>query len=81
MPGKQVLIVGSGHLARRIRTLASARGYSATHLHRDAAHTADGGVARSTIIERSRHGIDLASHAAIFLVGEHDDTISNSSSR
>ena len=73
MPGNHVLVVGSGHLAYRIRTLAAARGYATTHLHRDALQAGEGDAARSDIIARALEGINLASLATVFLVDQHDE--------
>jgi len=71
---KSVLIVGSGHLAYRVRKLAVTRRYDVKHLGYDVFRRQDSSDAPAyDIIARTLRGLDLASLAMVFLVDDHDE--------
>ncbi len=73
MPVRPVLIIGSGHLAYRIRKLAETRGHAVNHLAHDAFRPPDSDEPVYDTIERTLRGLDLASLAMVFLVDDDDE--------
>lgn len=70
---KPVLIVGSGHLAYRIRKLAGAHGHEVIHRSHDLFHRNDSEESRIDAIARAIENIDLEAMAAVFLVDHRDE--------
>ena len=73
MTTASVLIIGSGHLAYRIKMLASARGYEILHLTRDAL---GGRHVENSAFDGIMHGlraIDLSAVARVYLVDDQDE--------
>lgn len=73
MPTNAALIIGSGHLAHRIKRLAQDRGMHATHLDSNAFGRSHGGESRLELVARVLRDVDLAAHPAIFLVDDNDE--------
>ena len=73
MPRNAALIIGSGHLAYRIKRLAKDRGMHATHIGSDAFATGHGGESRLELVARVLREVDLAAQPAIFLVDDNDE--------
>ena len=68
-----VLIIGSGHLAFRIRQLATAKGHGIVHRAHEAFHAPDGDASRMDAITAALGDIDLAALASVFLVDDGDE--------
>ena len=73
MTGIAVLIIGSGHLASRIRRLAGANGYEVIHRSHEVFDRTEGVEARSDAIARALADIDLGALAMVFLVDDSDE--------
>ncbi len=73
MTAKAVLIVGSGHLAYRIRKLALAHGCEVNHLGPDVFRSPDSDEPVYDIIARTLHDLDLTPLATVFLVDDDDE--------
>ena len=73
MPNPPVLVVGSGHLAFRIRQLAVARGHAVVRLAAGELSAPAGDESTFDVLARALHGIDLAGVAAAYIVDEHDE--------
>jgi Trk K+ transport system NAD-binding subunit len=69
---RRVAVIGSGHLARRIRTLAAARGHEVVNVAGDEMHDSTDDRSSETI-ERVLRAVDVASVAVVYLVDEHDE--------
>ncbi len=73
MTAKRVLIIGSGHLAYRIRKLALARGQQIDHLGHNAFRPPDSDEPIYDVIERTLRELDLGSLTAVYLVDDDDE--------
>ena len=84
MPGKSdlanpavtpqpVLIIGSGHLAYRIRKLAAAHDYTVHPLSHDLFRSQNTDEPAYDVIARALHDLDLASLSMVFLVDDEDE--------
>ena len=69
----RVLIIGSGHLATRIRSLAGKAAFTSTHLSRDATRTMEPDESRHDALVRILSGIDFGAIDGVFLVDDRDD--------
>lgn len=73
MTPKPILIIGSGHLAYRIRKLALSRGHAVNHLGHDAFRPPESDEPIYDVIERTLRDLDLPSLATVFLVDDDDE--------
>ncbi len=73
MTAKPILIIGSGHLAYRIRKLALSRGHAVNHLGHDAFRPPDSDEPIYDVIERTLRDLELPSLATVFLVDDDDE--------
>jgi hypothetical protein len=74
MEVKRILIIGSGHLAGRLKKLAEAKGYSCAHIHSPHLRTDDDGntiFRQATALLREHH---LAAYDMAYLVDDKDET-------
>lgn len=72
-PSPRVLIIGSGHLAARIRSLAANAALTSTHLSRDDTRSVDADESRGDALARILRDIDFATIDGVFLVDDRDD--------
>ena len=72
MTSCRVAVIGSGRLARRIRTLAARRGHEVIHVAGEDLRAEDDAPS-SERIERVLRGVDVASLATVFLVDDRDE--------
>jgi Trk K+ transport system NAD-binding subunit len=68
-----ILIIGSGHLAYRLRELCSAQGHNVRLLSRTDFDTDTEEISRSKVILKSLEGIDIRDQQMIFLVDSQDE--------
>ena len=73
MPTTAALIIGSGHLAYRIKRLAAQRGVPATHIRGEAFHADRSEESRLDMVARVLRDVDLEASPAVFLVDETDE--------
>jgi Trk K+ transport system NAD-binding subunit len=73
MTSPRVAIIGSGHLARRIGKLASARGYGVVHLAHDALLDAEADESPFEALSRTLRSLELGSFATMFVVDDQDE--------
>ena len=73
MPRKSVLIIGTGHLAYRVRKLARDRSYEIVQVTSEALRSHTGDTSVFDAIAHGIHGIDLRALAMTFLVDDHDE--------
>lgn len=72
MPG-HVAIVGSGHLARRVKQLVVERGHQVVHLGRQALRTNEEEDSSFEALARSLRSLDLDSLTMVFVVDDLDE--------
>ena len=73
MSRKSVLIIGTGHLAYRIRKLARDRDCEIVHVASDALRSHAGDTSVFDAIAHGIQGVDLHALAMTFLVDDHDE--------
>ena len=73
MPLKPVLIVGSGHLAYRLRRLAAARGHEILYRSHELFRRKEGEESKIDAVTRALEPIDLGGVATVFLVDDRDE--------
>jgi voltage-gated potassium channel Kch len=69
----RVVVIGSGHLARRIQTLAGARGMSVLHLSHRSLRAEDPAESAFGAIGHALDGLDLSGVRAVYVVDDHDE--------
>ncbi len=73
MPAQSVLIIGSGHLAFRIKKLATANGFAIRHVTRDALGGKHGEDSAFDGIVHGLRDIDLSTLSTVYLVDDRDE--------
>lgn len=73
MTARRVAVIGSGHLARRIQTLATSRGYAVVHLSHRSFRLDDTGESTFGAIGHALHGMDFSDVAAVYVVDDRDE--------
>ena len=73
MTGRRVAVIGSGHLARRIGSLAAARGYQVDHFSREAFPAKEYEESAFEALGRALRTLDLASLTTVFVVDDSDE--------
>ncbi|MEO7455041.1 MAG: potassium channel family protein, partial [Gemmatimonadaceae bacterium] len=73
MTGQPVLVIGGGHLAERIRQVASSRGHTVRQSQYDDLRAESPGASAFDAITSALQRLDLASLGCIFLVDDRDE--------
>ena len=73
MPSPRVLIIGTGHLSARIRSLVAKAAFTSIHLSRDATRTMEADESRHDALVRILRDVDLGAIDGVFLVDDRDD--------
>lgn len=69
----RVVVIGSGHLARRIQTLATARGHRVLHLSHRHFESEDAGQSSFGAIGQALHAMDMSEVRAVYVVDDRDE--------
>jgi hypothetical protein len=73
MTARRVAVIGSGHLARRIQTLATGRGYTVVHLSHRSFRLDDPSESTFGAIGHVLHGMDFSDVGTVFVVDDRDE--------
>jgi D-arabinose 1-dehydrogenase-like Zn-dependent alcohol dehydrogenase len=73
MKARRVAVIGSGHLARRIQTLAASRGHAVVHLSHGTTRLDDSDESAAGTLGRALQGMDLSNVAAVYVVDDRDE--------